>query len=184
MHVATAALPIGLSFGWSDVGAVRAALTTATLLALVVEILRFRSSQFRAAFEAAFSPLLRSHEHRGLSGATWLALSMSAVLWLAPPAAAIAALWAAAVGDAAAAIVGRSVARWRATSHDGKSLVGSIAAFAATALGVYWLTPASPVVAAALGAIAAAAEKPSWSLDDNARVAAAVAICAVLFGLR
>lgn len=184
LHVATAALPIGLSFGWSDVAVARSALSVAAALALGVEALRIRSSQFRAAFDAAFETLLRPHERRALTGATWLALAMAAVLWFAPRAAAIAALWAAAVGDAAAAVVGRAATRWRGAAPAGKSLVGSVAALVVTAAGVWWLTPASATIALVLGTVAAAAERPAWSLDDNVRVAIAVAVAATAVGLR
>lgn len=184
LHVATAALPVGLSFGWGDALAARNALTAAAALALVIEALRLRSSQFRAAFDAAFAPLLRPHERRALTGATWLALSMALVLWFAPLQAAIAALWAAAVGDAAAAVIGRSAARWRGETTPRKSLIGSVAALAATAAGVVWLTAASAMIALLLGAVAALAERPARPLDDNARIALAVALAATALGLR
>ncbi len=184
VHVATAALPIGLAFGWGQLAQARFALTAAATLALLVELLRFRSTQFRAGFDAAFASLLRPHERTRLTGATWLAIAMAAVLWFAPLAAAVAALWAAAVGDAAAALIGRGFARWRGSIGTGKSIAGSLAALLATAGGVYWLTSATVTMALILGSVAAVAERPSWNLDDNLRITLAVALAASAIGLR
>jgi dolichol kinase len=111
-------------------------------------------------------------------------MAMAIVLWVAPLYAAIAALWAAAVGDAAAAVVGRSVGRWRKRVGPGKTSAGSLAAVVVTALGVLWLTPASPTLATVLGVVAAAAERPTAPLDDNLRIAFAVAFAASVLGLR
>jgi dolichol kinase len=127
---------------------------------------------------------MRPHESRAISGATWLAIGMWGVAMLAPAPAAIAALWAAAVGDATAALVGRASQRWRAAPSDGKTLVGAAAGATATALGALWLTPASVGVAVVLGLVAAVAEWPARPGDDNVRVVAAVAIAATLLGLR
>lgn len=182
LHVATAALPVGLSFGVTDVGTLRLVLSAAVLLALAVETLRLVWPAFRAAFLTAFSTLLRPREHTAFTGATWLAFAMALVLWLAPVNAAIAALWAAAVGDAAAAVVGRSVGR--RSSSGGKTLAGSLAAAIATALGALWLTPASFGSALTLGVVAAVAERPVVAFDDNLRITLAVALAATGLGLR
>jgi dolichol kinase len=66
----------------------------------------------------------------------------------------------------------------------GKTGVGSLAAAVVTALGVLWLTPASLAVASVLGVVAAAAERPTVPLDDNLRIALAVAFAASVLGLR
>lgn len=182
LHIATAALPVGLSFGWSNQQTLRVTLTVAAVFALVIEGFRRSLPTFARAFASAFGSLLRTHERRTITGATWLALAMAVVLWVAPLYAAIAALWAAAVGDAAAAVVGRSVRGAR--SNGGKTIAGSLAALVATALGVLWLTPGSLPVALALGAVAAIAERPTVPLDDNLRIAFAVALAAVVLGLR
>lgn len=184
LHLATAVLPVGLALGWTNQVTLRIVLTAAALLALAIEVLRNVWPGFATAFSGAFGALLRTHERRGLTGATWLALTMALVLWLAPLNAAIASLWAAAVGDAAAAVVGRSVTRWRGQQGAGKTLAGSLAALIATTLGVLWLTPASALVALLLGAGAALAERPALPVDDNLRIGLAVALAATVLGLR
>lgn len=183
LHIATAALPVSLAFGWSDLTTLRGTLTIATALAVAIDALRLHWSPFAQRFTQAFGAMLRGRESRQFTGATWLALAMAIVLWTTPHAAAIAALWAAAVGDACAAIVGRAATPSFAAA-DRKSVAGSVAAAVSTGVGIVWLTPASWAVAALLGVVAAAAERPTLRIDDNLRVALAVAAAATLLGLR
>ena len=184
LHLGTAVLPVAWAADLVSAATVRLALTVATATALVVEAARRWHPGSARRFAAWTSGLLRPHEARALTGATWLALAMTAVAWTAPERAAIAALWAAAVGDASAAIVGRTLAARRRDGTAAKSLAGSLAAAASTALGVRALVQAPWAVAAALGAVAALAERPTAPLDDNLRVTLAVALAATVFGLR
>jgi dolichol kinase len=177
-------LPIGLALGWTSQRTLQVVLASAAACAIIIEALRATWPAFAKMFAQAVGGLLRTHERAALTGATWLALAMAAVLWFAPLNAAIAALWAAALGDAAAAVVGRSATRLRQRPVTGKTFIGSAAALAVTATGVLWLTPASVVVALSLGAVAAIAERPAKPLDDNLRIALAVALAATLLGLR
>lgn len=185
LHLGTAALPIAWAFDVVDAAQLRLALTAAVAVALSIEALRARSPRAAELFRSSVGAMLRRHESTRLTGATWLALAMAGVVWLAPPPAALAALWAAAVGDATAALAGLSLASWRGVAPDGrKSLAGSLAALLSTALGCLWLVAASWPVALTLGVVAALAEWPRRPLDDNLRVAVAVALAAVALGLR
>jgi len=184
LHLATAALPIAWAQGWIATPALRTLLTAALAVALGIEALRRWHGASAAAFVAAVGWMLRPHESGRLTGATWLALAMTGVVWLAPPRAALAALWAAAVGDASAALVGRAVAAWRGLSSERKSSAGFAAALVATALGCRLLVGTTWPIAIALGAVAALAEWPRRPFDDNLRVALAVAIAATALGLR
>lgn len=184
VHLATALVPIAWGLQWVPASSVRWALGVATAVALLVEMAR-RHPAFEAWFRGMVGALLRPREHAALTGATWLAFGMWIVAMLAPEPAAVAALWAAAVGDASAALVGRLTARWRPPSERGrKSLLGSLACAAATAPGVAWLTDASWTIAILVGVVAALAERPTRPGDDNLRVVTACAIAAVLLGLR
>lgn len=188
IHLATAVLPISWALGAVSAMQVRVALGVAVIIALGVEFARYRGGAFGAAFTARVGAMLRLHERTALSGATWLAIGMWGAVMLAPAPAAIAALWAAAVGDAAAALVGRGVQQLRArpvgSPAGRKTLSGSVAAAGITALGVLWLTPASPLIALLLGVVTALAEWPRGPGDDNLRVAFSVATAAVVLGLR
>ncbi len=184
LHVGTAIVPVAWAMRWCSETELRWTLAAATIVALLIEALRRSPGLVQRAFAGPLAPMLRPHESQALTGATWLALTMAAVAWLAPPPAAIAGLWAAAVGDAAAAVVGRGVSALRRRTPTQKTWTGSAAATASTMLGVLWLTAATPTVAAALGLVAAAAERPRLRLDDNLRVGGAVALAATLLGLR
>lgn len=185
IHLATAVVPIAWGVGWVSDAALRLALAAALAAAILVEVARRRSTRFHRWFAGRLGRMLRGHEHEAMAGATWLALGMFAVAVTVPKPAALAALWAAAVGDASAALVGRGAARWRvAGTATGKSLVGSVACLAATAPGVYWLAGASWSVALGLGAVAAVVERPTGPGDDNLRVTLGTAVAAVLLGLR
>jgi dolichol kinase len=190
IHLATAVLPAAWAYDLITTRDIQWVLGISVGIALGVEFGRHWGGAFGAMFVRAFGSLLRAHERRTIAGATWLAIGMWAVVMLAPRHAAIAALWAAAAGDAVAAVVGRSVQQWRAARapdaapRTGKTLVGAVAGATATAAGVAWLTAAALPVAALLGATAALAEWPARPGDDNVRVVTAVAIAAALLGLR
>lgn len=182
IHLAAAAVPVAYALG-----APRARLLAGLLLllaiALLVELARWWLPAARRAFTRATGALLRPHEHAGLSGATWMVASFALVVWLAPPRAAIAAMWAVAVGDAAAALVGRALGGrvfGRRAARTGKSLEGSVACAVATAVGAFAVAQVGPAASLVAGVAAAAAEWPSAPGDDNLRVAATVAVAVVL----
>lgn len=174
LHAATATLPVAYAAGAStrQLVAVTGGLTA---IAVAVEVARRWSPALRGRFLDATGPLLRAHEAAGgVAGATWLFVAFAAVSALAPPAAAVAAMWAVSAGDAAASVVGRLVGRHRWPS--GKSLEGSAALVAMTAAGAWGLAGWSVPLALALGAVAALAELPRGPGDDNLRISAAVGV--------
>ncbi|MBX6330287.1 MAG: hypothetical protein IRY91_00420 [Gemmatimonadaceae bacterium] len=148
-------------------------LGVAVAVALIVESVRARHAVTRAHFERLFGPLLRDHEWNGLSGATWLALALLGLAVAAPRDVAIAGMWAACVGDAAAALVGRLAAR-RAGDGGRKTLPGSVACFAVTLAGAIALAHLSVGEGLIGAASATAAEWPANPGDDNIRIAVAV----------
>lgn len=184
IHLGTAALPIAWAAGLVSTYQLRIVLTAAVVVALGIEALRRWSSAAGRRFTAFVGELLRPHERTAVTGATWLAIAMAGAVWIAPGRAALAGLWAAAVGDASAAIVGRSLAARRGRPAGRKSWQGSAAALVSTALGAAWLAGATWPVALTLGGVAALAEFPRSPLDDNLRVATAVALAATALGLR
>ena len=167
-------MPIAYSIGLSQ-RAVTIALVLAFAVAVVVEIARARHERTRTVFDARLGRLMRVHEARGLSGATWLILALLATAVLFPRDIAIAAMAAVAVGDAAAAIVGRALTR----RGEGKSLPGSVACFAASAFMAWVIADFIWPEALVAGALAALAERPRRPLDDNLRIALAVG-CGIL----
>lgn len=179
LHLTSAAAPIAYALGLPR-RVLLAALVVLLAIALGVELLRHRAEPARTLFTRATGPLLRAHEQeRGRwSGATWMLLSYVLVTWLAPAPAAIAAMWGVAVGDAAAAIVGRWIGR-RRIGTTGKSLEGTLACAVASTAGALVVAGLGPAASVAAGVAAAAAEYPSRPFDDNVRVAGAVALTVV-----
>lgn len=178
LHLTSAVVPALLGLG-VERGLLIAALAALAAGALGVEIGRRRSPVVASRFDALFAPLLRSHEHHRVTGATWLLLSFLAAVVLLPRDVAIAALWAAAVGDAAAALVGIPFGRHRSGRAD-KSLEGSVACAVATAVGALLVARLAPWIAVVAGVVAALAERASWPHDDNTRIVAIVGAAAWL----
>lgn len=181
IHLTSVAVPVALALGLPQRIAAWT-LGALAVIALLVEWARRSSVDVARAFDRAFAPLLRAHETRALTGATWLLASMCAAVVLFPRDAAIAATWAAAVGDAAAALVGMRFGRHR-WARDGKSLEGSAACVIATVVGAWLLAGLSFPLAFTASLVAAVAERLPWPRDDNARLVALVGV-AVMLGKR
>lgn len=175
LHLLSAAVPIAYSLGLSR-RAVTLALAFALAIALVVEVARARHEKTRTAFDATVGRLLRGHEAQGVSGATWLIVALLAATLLFPREIAVAAMGAVAIGDAAAAILGRALTR---RHGEGKSLAGSAACFAASAFMARAIAQFTWSEALVVGILAAIAERPKRPLDDNLRIALAVG-CGIL----
>jgi dolichol kinase len=175
IHLLSAAVPLAYAAGLPR-SIVVSTLATLAALAVAVELGRARVPAVRATVERYVGALLRDAERRGWCGATWMLLAFLAAAVLLPAPVAIAAMWAVAVGDAIAALVGRWLGRHRLRS--GKSVEGSVACGIATlagALAVARLDTAPAVVAAVSATLA---EWPHRPLDDNLRIVLAVG-CAV-----
>lgn len=178
LHLTTVVVPLALALGLPQ-ARVAGGLAALLVVAVVVEWARRASPVFGALFERRVGALLRDHEQRrGLTGATWLLLALVLATALLPRQAAIAATWAAGVGDALAALIGRAWRRRRPGT--GKTLAGSLACAAGTAVGAAVVAGYAPGAALAIGAGAALLERPALALDDNVRVAAGAAAVALL----
>ena len=172
LHMAWAVVPIGYALGVRrDI--VIAGLGLACTIAVIIEIARGRSARFHALFQRGTGLLLREHEHRRWSGATWLLLSFLLSVLIFEQATAIAAMWAVAVGDAAAAIVGRTIGRHH-IGRSAKSIEGSIACAAITSIGAFTIASLGPLPSLVAGVAAALGEWPAGPLDDNMRIGLAV----------
>ena len=172
LHLLWAIVPIAWALGVPRT-IVLAVLLAASVSAVIIETARARIERVRALFHRAASMLLREHEHHRWSGATWLLLSFLIVALLFETPVAIAAMWAVAVGDASAAIIGRTIGRHR-IGQSLKSIEGSIACAVVTAAGAMLVAELAPAVSIIAGIIAALAEWPARPFDDNMRIGLAV----------
>lgn len=166
IHLATAVLPVAVWFLPREVSMVL--LAAAVLGALVVEWARRRLPWARYQFLRGTRDMLRGHERYRFAGATHMAIAYLLALLIFPRVIAVVAMLYNALGDAAAAIVGR---RWgRHRTRWGKSWEGAAAALGIN-LAVGLLVPGIGPMGAVFGAIGGAAfEFLPLPLDDNLRV--------------
>ena len=174
LHVVWAVVPVAYALGVRR-EIVLLGLGVACVIAIITEIARARSPVIGAHFRRRTGVLLRHHEHGRWSGATWLLLSflLSALIFDRPTA--IAAMWAVAVGDAVAAIVGRTIGRHR-IGRSTKTIEGSIACAVITAAGAFAVASLGPAQSIVAGIAAALGEWPAGPLDDNMRIGLAVGV--------
>jgi len=180
LHLVFAGVPLALTAG-APRDVVLAILGGMLAVAVVLEVARGRSTAVATTFTRAVGPLLRPEERDRWTGATWLILVCLAAVWMLPRADAIAVTWAAAVGDASAALVGIPLGgRLIPNNGRGKSVEGSAACFLVTFFGAYELAGLSAGVALLVAAAATAAEWPRSPVDDNVRVGAATTAVLIL----
>jgi dolichol kinase len=172
----------GLAMYWaifhSGLSRPGAALVLSLLLAaaLAIEIARLRRPALNRCVLAAFGPLMRPREVKGLSGTTfYLAGTLTAILVFPEPVARLALLFLA-LGDPAASAAGVLSGHRGPRLGKGKTLIGTSASMAVcaavTLLSVAQAVPGAPIasfaVAGLAGACAAlASECLPVPLDDN-----------------
>ena len=166
IHIATALVPLAVWYLPRPTAI--AMLGAAVAVALGVEWGRRRVRWVRHRFLRLTRAMLRGHERHGLAGATYMAIAYLLALLLLPQRIAVAAMLYNALGDSAAAIVGRKWGRHR-TSW-GKSWEGAAAAFVVN-LGIGLALPGIGLPAALIGAAASTGlEFLPLPLDDNLRI--------------
>jgi dolichol kinase len=176
LHLLSTVVPIAYANGVSR-AFVLLGLFAALGIAAVVEVTRVRYVRARTLFDAGVGSLLREHERHGLSGATWLLVALFVSAACFPRDIAIAAMCAVALGDAAAAIVGRALAP--ASPELRKSFAGSVACFTASAIAARTIAHLAWREAVIVGLLASLAERPRRPMDDNLRIAVVVG-CGIL----
>jgi dolichol kinase len=176
LHLLSSAVPLSYAAGASQ-RTILALLVGALVIAMTIEVLRARSARARAVFDARVGALLRPHEFLGLSGATWLLVAFFLAMAVYPRAIAIASMCAVALGDAAAAIVGRTLGGRAATGR--KTIWGSVACGLVSAFAAHAIAGMLAMEALVVGVLAAIAERPTRPLDDNLRITLVVG-CGIL----
>lgn len=208
LHLVFVVVPVTYALGFPRRWLV-AALGAGALVAVIIELARSRHAPTRERFVRWVGVLLREHEHVRWSGATWMVLSMLGLAALVPRGVAVAGMWAISAGDAAAALVGRALegrgagrvpadgARGGAQTmqpadggsmgaeetvrSSGKTMRGSAACFVVTLTGALVLARLSPVESVMAALLATAAERYGEPVDDNVRIAVAVALGILLW---
>ena len=74
LHLISATIPVGYAAGLSR-RSLLLVLASGLAAAVVVEVARWRSAHARAVFDSGVGSLLRDHEAKAVSGATWLIIA-------------------------------------------------------------------------------------------------------------
>jgi dolichol kinase len=138
LHVATAIIPTVYLF--TERTTMLALLSTCTVVAVVVEILRQVQPHFAVLFKRSVGFMVRSSEWRRVCGATYVFLGALLAVLLFPQKVAVAGLLILSISDTAAALIGLRFGR---APFLGKTLSGSLA-FLVTAYGILVLTLPDP----------------------------------------
>ena len=182
IHISSLIIPLGyrylLSFNraWGF-----SLLLIAFTLSLVIEFYRFRQKDFHKTFSRIFGILLRKHERKDFTGATYMLFSAVICVAFFSPLIASCAMAFLTIGDTFAALVGINFGkRW--FNNGKKSLEGSLACFVSCSIfGILWLD--NPPLAI-LGALSATiAELCNIPLDDNIKIPIASALVMTLLSI-
>jgi len=142
-------------------------LGAATVVLLVIDILRFGTPWGKQLFRVYFGQIAGSKEEEGPNASFFYAVSLLVVVLLFEPRIAMGAIISLAVGDPIAGIVGTFFGRLRLV---GKAVEGAVANLAACFLIINLLVP-SPWIALTGAAAGAAVELlPIPKVDDNLSV--------------
>lgn len=165
IHLSSLVIPIGYYLLPEETS--RRALLVAALIAIIVEAVRLNEPRIARMTLRLVGALLREHERTGLFGSTYLILGALICAHSFVKPVVVASVLFVILGDAAAALVGRTYGRIHVL---GKTLEGSVTCFVVCFI-VGALIPGIPVNAALAGAVTASAfELLPIPLDDNLRI--------------
>lgn len=137
----------------------------ALIVSLVIEFNRFWQRSFRKTFHRIFGMILRRHELKDFTGATYLIFASLLCVAFFEPRIAAASIAFLSIGDTFAALIGINFGK-RRFSRNNKSLEGSLACFVSCLIfGLWWLP--NPWLASTGALAATAAELGNIPLDDN-----------------
>lgn len=170
IHLSSLVIPFSYRYiiGFDNRRLAFALLLLSFTISLVVEFYRFWQKDFRRTFHRVFGLILRRHEMKDFTGATYMLFAaMLCVAFLSPVIASCAVAFLS-IGDTFAALVGMNFGK-RKLGKSSKSLEGSLACFASClAFGLFWLN--NPPLAFIGALVATLAELSNLPVDDNLRI--------------
>ncbi|MDD4309032.1 MAG: phosphatidate cytidylyltransferase [Candidatus Cloacimonetes bacterium] len=143
-------------------------LLLAFTFSMVIEFQRFWQRNFRKTFHKIFGQILRRHELKDFTGATYMLFAAMLCVAFFEPVIASCAMAFLSIGDTFAALVGMNFGKRKFVGMS-KSMEGSLACFVSCFIfGLFWLK--SPILA--LGGALAATLAELWKipLDDNLKI--------------
>ncbi|MCK9556827.1 MAG: SEC59/DGK1/VTE5 family protein [Candidatus Cloacimonetes bacterium] len=169
IHLSSLVIPLGYRYTLEYNRRIAFAMLLAALVvSLVIEFNRFWQRSFRKTFHRLFGMILRRHELKDFTGATYLLVSSLLCVAFFDERIAAASIAFLSIGDTFAALIGMNFGK-RKFLRNNKSLEGSLACFVTCAVfGLWWL--ANPWLAIIGALTATAAELSSVPLDDNIKI--------------
>lgn len=151
------------------------------VISLSIEFQRFWQKSFRRTFHRMFGLILRRHELRDFTGATYLLFSAMICVAFFEPNIAFCAMAFVSIGDTFAAIIGMNFGKRKFIGMH-KSLEGSLACFVSCFIfGLIFLP--QPLMALTGALAAAMAELVNIPIDDNVKIPIASALVMTLTGV-
>ncbi len=126
IHFLSLSIPLCYEFDLVSYPVIVTIVTAITLVLSLLDILRMRFSTLKKTFFRIFGDVVRSHEHRFLTGSTFLLISFTCVLFVYPKPIAVAVMGYTVLGDSVASLVGK---KWGRLRFGRRSLEGSAACF-------------------------------------------------------
>jgi dolichol kinase len=166
--LAGAAIPSAYYFAILPQGVITWIVVASAAVWVGLDSLRLRNASLNERFTRVLRPLLKKKEAHSLTGSSYLLGGSTLAILLYPPAVMMTALFFIALGDPAAAIVGKRFGRTRLSG--GRSLEGSFAMFATCLFIARWLGGFTWSVSVAGAVVAAVTELYSGKIDDNITV--------------
>ena len=166
IHMSTAV--VGLCMLWVEPGIMRWITLTMAILFPLLDLGRRKIAFFARIYASLFKSVTRPFEEKHITSAAIMFVSMAITVWLFSPTIAAAALLFTSVGDAAAAIVGRSLGQTRI----GKKTLEGTLAFLSCTICIALLIPNLAARIGILGAVGAGLVEliPIPHVDDNLSV--------------
>jgi dolichol kinase len=166
IHLASIAIPLAMLH--LPMTPVRRTLLVLAAALLVADLVKIHEPRWRSVFTTFFGPLIRRHEHTGITGSTYMVVSALLATYLFDRPVAAGAMVFLIVGDTLAAMVGMA---WGRTRFFDKSLEGFLSGCFSSFVAGALLVPELPLPAVALGAlIGAFVEVLPIPVDDNFRI--------------
>jgi dolichol kinase len=153
------------------------------MTALSIELSRIQIPTFRKLYNKLFSLILRRHETRDFTGATFLVFASMLCVVFFNPAIAFLAISYLSIGDTFAAVVGLSTGKRKFIGQK-KSLEGSLACFCSIlAFSILFGTGINPVIYTAGCLIATLSELWVVPVDDNVKIPLASGLVMTLINI-
>lgn len=183
VHLSSLVIPFSYRYilGFENRKLAFSLLLLALMISMVIEFHRFWQKSFRKTFHRIFGRILRKHEMKDFTGATYLLFASMLCVAFFEPIIASAAIAFLSIGDTFAALIGMNFGK-RKFLRTNKSLEGSLACFVTCFIfGIFWLN--NPWLAFVGSLAATAAELGKIPLDDNIKIPLSAALVLSIAGI-